>query len=161
MKTSSIPGLPQTAYAWLVRGASTLQSPFLLLVRLYWGWSFFGTGKGKLMSHAQVTDYFASLNIPLPSLNAWMAGTTECVGGLLLIIGLLSRLTTLPLIITLTVAYLTAEQDSLKQIFSDPDKFTAATPFLFLLAMLIILIFGPGRFSLDGLLARKWGGKPD
>jgi putative oxidoreductase len=87
----------------LVTVAGSLQSPFLLVLRFYWGWSFFLAGKGKLFNHAQTTEFFASLNIPLPSLNAWMAATTECLGGLLLIAGLASRLTSIPLIITMLV----------------------------------------------------------
>jgi putative oxidoreductase len=135
--------------------ASRFQSPLLLALRLYWGWQFFGTGKGKLRNLDHYADYFGQLHIPFPHFNACMAGATECFGGLLLLVGLGSRLVTLPLIFTMTIAYLTAEIDSVKHIFSDPDKFVTATPFLFLLACVIILVFGPGVFSLDWLIARK------
>src|SRR5579871_4050851 len=127
----------QNAYGRLIKAASLLQSPLLLVVRLYWGWQFFQTGKGKLMNHEKVTDFFQSLHIPMPGLNAYLAGTTECLGGLLLLIGLGSRLVSLPLIFVLAIAYITAESDALKAIFRDPDKFTAATPFLFLMACLM------------------------
>ncbi len=145
-----------SAYKLLISIGTSLQSPFLLAIRLYWGWQFFLTGKGKLTSLDKVTEFFASLNIPLPGFNAAMAGTTETLGGLLIVVGLASRLTSIPLIGVLVVAYLTADFDSLKMIFSEPDKFMAATPFLFLLAMLIVLIFGPGKFSIDHLLAKKF-----
>ena len=56
----------------------------------------------------------------------------------------------------MVVAYLTADWDAAKQIFSEPDKFFAAAPFLHLFACLIVLIFGPGKFSIDHLLARKF-----
>ena len=143
------------AGALLARAASYLQSPLLLALRLYWGWQFFQTGKGKLMNHDKVAEFFASLHIPMPGFNAWLAGGTECVGGLLLLVGLATRFVCLPLIFVLCIAYVTAESDALKQIFSDPDKFTAATPFLFLFACLVVLAFGPGVFSLDWLLSRK------
>jgi putative oxidoreductase len=55
----------------------------------------------------------------------------------------------------MTIAYLTAEIDKVKHIFSNPDKFVTADPFLFLLACVIVLVFGPGIFSLDWLIARK------
>ncbi len=130
-----------------------LTQPLLLLVlRLYWGWSFFQTGKGKLLHLDRITEFFASLHIPLPKLNAIMAGSVECGGGLLLMLGLASRVATVPLIFTLLVAYATAERDSLFAFFSDPDKFTDATPFLFLLAVVVIFAFGPGRLSLDAWL---------
>ena len=54
------------------------------------------------------------------------------------------------------VAYLTADSEALKSIFSNTDKFTSATPFLFLLTSLLVLAFGPGAFSADRLLARKF-----
>ena len=47
------------------------------------------------------------------------------------------------------MAYITADRAALLSIFSDPDNFYAAAPFTFLMASLIVLIFGPGRFSLD------------
>ena len=54
----------------LVVWASKLQSPLLLALRLYWGWHFCQTGWGKLHTHGDVTEYFISLHIPLPGLNA-------------------------------------------------------------------------------------------
>jgi putative oxidoreductase len=155
MNPTNLISFARAGYRLLVAGASYLPSPLLLAVRLYWGWSFFQTGKGKLMNHDQVTEFFTSLHIPMPGLNAWMAGATECFGGLLLLAGLASRATAIPLIITMIVAYLTADLDVVKNIFSEPDKFTAADPFLFLLASLIILAFGPGAFSLDRIIAWK------
>jgi putative oxidoreductase len=148
--------LSERLYRRFIKTASLLQSPFLLAIRLYWGWQFLQTGKGKLMNHEKVTEFFQSLHIPLPSFNAYLAGSTECLGGLLLLIGLGSRLVSLPLIFVLTIAYVTAESDSLKQIFSDPDKFVTATPFLFLIVCVTVLAFGPGKFSVDWLLSKKF-----
>jgi putative oxidoreductase len=139
----------------LIKIAGWLQCLFLLVIRLYWGWSFFETGKGKLMNLDKTTAYFAELNLPLPKLNALLAGSTECFGGLLLLVGLGSRLVSLPLIFTMIVAYATADSEALHAIFSDPDKFTSATPFLFLFAVVIIFLFGPGKLSLDALLFKK------
>ena len=95
----------------------------------------------------------------MAKLNAIMAGSTECVGGLLLLLGLGSRIITVPLIFTMIIAYLTAESDAAHAIFSDPDKFVTATPFLFLLACVIVLIFGPGIFSVDAIIGRAGGKK--
>jgi putative oxidoreductase len=72
----------------------------------------------------------------------------------LLLAGLAARLISVPLIFTMIIAYVTAEADSLKQFFSDPDKFVTATPFLFMLACIIVLAFGPGVFSLDWLIEK-------
>ena len=135
--------------------AGWLQCLFLLVVRLYWGWEFFQTGKGKLMNLDKTAAFFTELHLPMPKLNAIVAGSTECFGGLLLLVGLGSRLVSLPLMFTMIIAYVTADNEALHAIFSDPDKFTGATPFLFLLAVVIIFLFGPGKLSLDALLFRK------
>jgi putative oxidoreductase len=135
--------------------AGWLRSPFLLIVRLYWGWAFFQTGKGKLMHLDRTASYFADLHIPAPKLNAIMAGSVEGLGGLLLLLGLGGRVVPLPLIFTMIVAYATAEQEALHALTSDPDKFVSAAPFLFLLAAVIVLVFGPGKLSLDAALGKK------
>lgn len=49
---------------------SYAQSPFLLLVRLYWGWQFAQTGWGKLHNLPQITTFFTSLNLPFPAFTA-------------------------------------------------------------------------------------------
>jgi putative oxidoreductase len=146
-------------YALYVSLVSKLQSPFLLVIRLYWGWQFFLTGKGKLLNLDRTAAYFASLNIPAPKLNAVLAGSTECFGGLLLLLGLGSRIITIPLIFTMLVAYFTADPDKIKGIFSNPDAFVTANPFLFMLTAIIVLIFGPGCFSLDAMIAKMCGEK--
>ena len=139
-------------YGLWCKAVSCLQSPLLLAIRLYWGWHFFETGKGKLMNLDKTAGFFQSLNIPMPHLNAVLAGSTECFGGLCLLLGLGSRIVTVPLIFTMIIAYVTAESDALHAVFSDPDKFVTATPFEFMLAAVIVLVFGPGKFSLDYLL---------
>ena len=59
--------------------------------------------------------------------------------GRLLVIGLASRLTVVPLIVIMLMAFATAETEAFKSFFSDPDKFFAATPFLFLFACVIAI----------------------
>jgi len=143
------------AYQWLIKFNTRILAPvFLLIIRLYWGWQFHVTGMGKLTNIPKVTGFFQSLGIPFPMTNAYLAGSTECFGGLLLLLGLASRVTTIPLIITMIVAYITASPDAVKNIFSKPDDFVSADPFLFMLAAIIVFIFGPGPLSLDGLIGR-------
>lgn len=141
-------------YRLLITAASSLQSPFLLLVRLYWGWQFAQTGWGKLHNIEKVTGFFASLDIPAPALTAHFIASLEFVGGILLILGLAARLIALPLTINMIVAFITADHDALRSVFSAPDKFYAAAPYTFLFASVLILIFGPGMFSVDAAIAR-------
>jgi len=146
--------LVEKFYQWLIAIGNGLRSPVLLLIRLYWGWQFFLTGKGKLVDLAKPTEYFASLGIPFPHAQTILAGCVECFGGLLLLVGLATRLVSIPLMILLTVAYLTADFDRLRMIFSDPDKFVTADEFLFLFAVVIVFVCGPGAFSLDACIGR-------
>jgi len=143
------------AHTILDKIASYLPDPLLLAMRLYWGWQFFQTGKGKLTNLDATTEFFAELGLPFAKLNAIMAGSTECFGGLLLLLGLFSRVTCVPLIFTMLVAYGTAHVDEVKGLFSDPDAFVTAAPFLFLLASVIVFTFGAGKFSIDELLLRR------
>jgi putative oxidoreductase len=134
-----------------------LRSPFLLAVRLYWGWQLIQSGWGKLHNLPKVTEFFTSLNLPMPAQMAVFISCVEFLGGIFLAIGLLSRLTALVLTVNMMMAYITADREALRSVFSDPDKFYAAAPYVFLIASLIILIFGPGKLSLDTLLERFLG----
>jgi putative oxidoreductase len=136
---------------------SYLQSPFLLFVRLYWGWQLIQSGWGKLHHLSNVTDFFTSLNLPMPAQTALAISCLEFFGGIALAIGLLSRFTAFILTINMVMAYVTADREALFSIFSDPDKFYAAAPYTFLVASVIILLFGPGKFAIDTLLERKFG----
>jgi putative oxidoreductase len=131
-----------------------LQSPFLLLVRLYWGWQLIESGWGKLHHLEKVTGFFTSLGLPMPAQMAVFISCVEFFGGIFLALGLLSRLTALVLTVNLITAYVTADREALFSIFSDPDKFYAAAPYTFLVASLIVLILGPGKLCLDTLLDR-------
>jgi putative oxidoreductase len=143
------------AYGWFSRRASMAQSPLLLAVRLYWGWQFMQTGWGKLHNLSHVAGLFASLGIPAPGPTALFVGCVEFFGGLLLNLGLASRLTGLVLTGNMLVAFLTAEREALLSVFSDPGRFYGSAPYTFLFAAVLVLIFGPGWFAMDTLLARR------
>jgi putative oxidoreductase len=130
------------------------QSPLLLAIRLYWGWQFAQSGWGKLHHLDRVTDFFTTLNLPQPHLTAVLVSLLELVGGILLALGIGTRLISLVLFVNMTVAYWTAEMDAFVKILSDPDKFTGAAAYTFWFATLIILVFGPGLWAVDTLLAR-------
>jgi len=147
-------------YGWLTFIGNHLQSLLVLVLRLYWGWQFFQTGQGKLKHLDQTAAYFDSLHLAMPKIQATMAGCVECFCGLFLLAGLASRMITIPLIVTMCVAYLAADYPKVANIFNDPNAFVTANPFLFLLTAVIVFVFGPGKFSVDYLLG--WGlGQPN
>jgi putative oxidoreductase len=143
-------------YARSANMASSLQSPFLLAVRLYWGWQFAQSGWGKLHHLEKITSFFMSLNIPFPAANAHFIAGLEFIGGILLILGLGSRWIGLLLSLNMLIAYWTADREALFSVFSDPGKFYVADPYTFLFASAMILVFGAGLFSIDALWAKRY-----
>lgn len=138
-------------------GSAMLEAPFLLLVRLYWGWQFAQSGWGRLHHLGNATDFFASLGIPAPGATVIAISVLEFVGGLLLIGGLATRFMGLLLAGDMIVAYFLADRDALSAILSNPGKFYGADPYTFLFAALIALIFGAGKWSIDYLIWRRSG----
>ena len=147
-------GAMKTFYLGIIAVGDFLQSFLLLAVRLFWGWQFFLAGSGKLGNIDHVIEFFTTLHIPFPGINAYVASCTECFGGLCLLVGFASRLVAIPLAFTMIIAYLTADIEAVRAIFENPLDFTHKSPFNFLLAALIVLCFGPGKFSVDALLKR-------
>ena len=126
----------------------------ILLVRLSVGLLFFESGRGKLfVKFDELVKYFGELGIPLPYLNALVTASIEFVGGICLILGVATRIFSAPLAFIMLVAILTAQ---LKTVHTLGD-------FLFLPEVLLLTIFiwlvfsGPGKVSLDHLLARRLG----
>jgi putative oxidoreductase len=89
---------------------------------LYWGWQFMQTGWGKFHNLARVAQFFTSLGIPFPHVNAALVASIEFFGGALLIIGLGSRIVGLVLSFNMLMAYITADREALNSIYSSPGK---------------------------------------
>ena len=115
------------------------------------GWIFLQSGWGKLHDLPKVVAFFADLGIPAPQLQAPLAATTEFVCGGLILLGLATRLASLPLIGTMLVAILTALRGDIHEL---SDLFGLAE-FLYIALLLWLGAYGPGPISLDGLFARK------
>jgi putative oxidoreductase len=143
-----------TFYDRFAHMANHLQSFGLLVIRLAWGWESFESGRGHLQHVFDTADFFRSLHIPFPVANVYISGTTEMVGGILLMLGLFSRFISIPLLFNFAVTYLTDARGAVQHLFTDPDKFIDYTAFPFLVTALLILAFGAGKFSVDYLIAR-------
>jgi putative oxidoreductase len=121
------------------------------LARLTVGVVFMGTGWGKLHSIPDVTSFFTDLGIPAPGFNARLTASTEFFGGLLVLLGLGTRLVALPLAFTMVVAILTAKRPNI-------DGLSALLGFeewSYLVMFVWIALAGAGPLSLDALLARR------
>ena len=141
--------VPRSLYRRFQRGCAALQPGFLLLVRLYWGWQFAQAGWGRLHHLDNATSFFASLGLPAPHFTVICISLLEFIGGILLILGLGSRVIGLLLAGDMIGAYALADREALTSILTDPGKFYGADPYTFLFASLLIMIFGPGKYSVD------------
>jgi putative oxidoreductase len=123
----------------------------LLLGRLAVGLLFLSTGWGKVHDIPKVTAFFESLHIPAPGFHAVLVGYSELLCGSALVIGLLSRFATVPLMVSMIVALITAKAGDIHGILDlvGQDEFT------YLVVLFMIAILGPGRASVDAFIARK------
>src|SRR5206468_12241544 len=78
-----------------------------LMTRVTMGHAFFLTGRGKLAHFENTVSFFQAQGIPMPQLNAAFVSNLEYYGGLLLAIGLLTRLVAAALASTMVVALIT------------------------------------------------------
>lgn len=129
-----------------------------LLTRLLMGQAFFLTGRGKLANFDNTVQFFASLGIPMPELNAAFVSRLEYYGGIALLLGLATRLVAAGLASTMVVALLTAEKQSFLEALrlSGEQTPTDIVPVVYLLFLLWLVISGPGTLSLDRLIAGWW-----
>lgn len=136
------------------------QPVFLLLLRLYFGYQIIESGWAHLHNIGKTAAFFSELGIPFPEFNVYLSASIELVGGALILVGLFSRLISVPIIINFIVAIVTVDWEYPKYRAMllhpfDGDNFTDAvlhdTAFPFLFIALLILIFGPGKISLDAL----------
>lgn len=150
------PAAVQRSARLALRAAAALAFLPPLLTRLVLGQAFFFTGRGKLDNFEGTVAFFTDLGIPMPAANAAFVARLEYYGGMLLVVGLLTRLTALLLSSTMVVALLTADRPLFVQALSGSGEagLTDVTPFVYLLLLLWLVVFGPGALSLDGLLAR-------
>ena len=154
-----VPTLIIRLYEKLICFAGCLKSAVLLALRLTWGWQLLESGYGHLTHIQNTIDAFRGWGVPFPTFNVYLSGSMELTGGLLLILGLATRVISIPLVFNFIVAYLSASRDTFKEIFSGQlqkgyDDFINDAAFPMLMLALIMLAFGPGKASIDYLLKR-------
>lgn len=121
-----------------------------LLMRLFVGYFFLETGWGKIQNIDGFIQRFIQWGIPWPSFLAPLSAYTELVGGALTIVGLGTRLVSIPMIINMIVAIVSV---NLKHVFGLNDFVELDEP-LYGLVYFWLMISGPGSVSLDHLVAR-------
>jgi putative oxidoreductase len=124
-----------------------------LLIRLFVGYFFMETGWGKLHNLDDFAQRFAGWGIPYPYFNAILCAYTEFIGGFLTMIGLGTRLVSIPMIINMLVAILKV---NLTQV-SSLDDFSELDEPLYALVYLWLMFSGPGWVSIDYIIGRVVG----
>jgi putative oxidoreductase len=108
----------------------------------------------KFSDHASNVHDFRSWDVPVASASVYLAGLIELVFGLMLIFGVLTRLSALVLIGEMVVAILTAGR-------SEGFGFHTIVPPLFVIALLYLVYAGAGPVSVDRALERGLAPQPD
>jgi uncharacterized membrane protein YphA (DoxX/SURF4 family) len=108
------------------------KSIIIVLSRLILGVLFIKSGLGKFEALANVTDYFASLGLPLANLVAPMIASIEVVAGLFLILGIQTRWSAALLAMIMVGALITARREDI----TDFSSLTDTVEFLYLLLLL-------------------------
>jgi putative oxidoreductase len=128
-----------------------------LVVRVIAGVIMAGHGFQKLQAGpANFGGFLAQLGVPLPTLMGYVVTLVELVGGILLIVGLFSRLAALLLTIDLVVAILLVKVNV--GLIAPPQQGAGAELDLALIAGFLVIVFaGPGSLSLDRTLGIEEG----
>ncbi len=122
------------------------------LLRLVLAYGFLKPGLMKLSNPTAVTAWFKTLGVPFPTLATYLCAGTELAGVILLLLGLFTRLITLPLMFMMVMAIFLVH---LKHGFSAGNN-GFEIPLYYFLMLFNLLIIGPGKLSIDHIIQRKW-----
>jgi len=122
-----------------------------LFIRMILSYLFIHSGYGKFQDINAVIQYFSSLQIPWPALNAYLVAIIELMGGLFLAMGLLTRFWSLLLAVIMFVALITTQADALLS----ASLLIETSEFLYLVFLLVLLVKGSALLSVDPWLRRK------
>ncbi len=162
---SSVRSLTSAALAWLDRGGLWIG---LLGVRLLLGWEFFESGIEKFHGEnwfAEIQDRFPFPFSAVPPEVTWQLVTWfELVGGVALVLGIGTRFFAVSLLVLTVVAtasvHWPAEWTTLVELtkgyaITDSGHGNFKLPVIFIAMLLPLILSGPGRLSLDRLIARR------
>jgi putative oxidoreductase len=129
----------------------------LFLIRLPVGLIFFTQGILKFIDPKMGVERFTRIGFPHPAFTAHFVGVFEIACGALVLVGLWTRLASLPLLMVITVAIVTTKLPELGRpnqgfwyMVSD-----ARTDFAMLCSLIFLAIMGGGRWSLGAKIATR------
>jgi putative oxidoreductase len=130
--------------------------PGNIIIRLMVGLIFLSEGIQKfLFPIADGIGRFAQIGIPHPQFFGPFVGTTEIICGVLLIIGLFTRIAAIPLLIVILTAIYTTKVPILMNKGFWATAHEGRVDFSMLMGLLFLLIYGAGLYSADSKLFRN------
>lgn len=127
-----------------------------ILIRLVVGLIFFSEGVQKFL-YPEITGVgrFELIGFTYADFLAWFVAVFEVVCGMLILLGLLTRLAAVPLLIIMITALITTKVPVLTEQGFWFMAHAARTDFALTLLLLFLLIYGPGRYSADNLFYKE------
>lgn len=138
-------------YDGFLRIAASLDWLAPLLIRLVFGYFWLETGWAKMHNLEGFAARFVDWGIPFPAFSAALSAWVEFIGGALMILGLATRLTMIPMIINMLVAMALVVLPPIATL----AEFVELDETLYVLVFFWLLMAGPGRVSVDQLIARR------
>ena len=158
-------------YEKFVDLVSNIKSVSLLFVRLIVAYNFYEPAMMKLSDINATAMWFESMGIPFPTLQAYMAASTEILGVALLTLGLFTRIISIPLIVIMLVAIATVHGENGYAMIQAGSEVVDAwvngvetqgtmvmlqngfeMPLYYIIFLLVLVAEGGGKFSLDRLI---------
>jgi putative oxidoreductase len=128
-----------------------------LAVRITVGVVFMGTGWTKLHNLPAITKNFTALGIPAPEILTPFVSGVEFFGGLLLLVGLLTRFAAVPLMVVMVVAIISAKWSDIEGL----EDFLGVEEVSYFVMFAWLAIAGPGPVSVDHVILKAAGRDPD
>jgi uncharacterized membrane protein YphA (DoxX/SURF4 family) len=127
----------------------------VILIRILVGWVFVSEGIQKFLFPALGVDRFGKIGIPNPHVMAPVVGAVEIVCGAMVILGLWTRLATIPLLAVIGTAIVTTKIPMLYQQGVWAMLHEARVDFSMVLGLVFLLIAGGGAFALTSSHGRR------
>lgn len=134
-----------------VHAAGKLKDIPLLMIRLVLAYGFYVPAKMKWSDIDSTIDWFKSMGMPAPALNAYLAASTEAAGVVLLVLGLGTRIIAVPLMVVMLVAIKTVHWGNGFEAGNNGYEI----PLYYLIMLGVLFVYGPGRLSVDGVIGRR------
>lgn len=122
-----------------------------LLLRITLAYGLYNPAMMKLNNIDNVAEWFGSMGIPFPVLNAYLAGGTELAGVILLTVGLFTRLISVPLMVVMLVAIFTVHLNN----GFEAGENGFEIPLYYLMMLLVLFVKGAGKLSIDSIIKKN------